>query len=182
MSASARRTLWALCIALLSPPLDAVVISHLPDCRSCSEVADIGESQAMEASLNAGLAAAAYAMGAHTTGFFEIDDSQLALEALGGTLIEQAGVVVPSGKHPFSALGDGDPAGIACQDCGDTDAVAQASASGVRIGFGIPFAAIVVMILIAAAVGLFYIVRYIRSLEAEESYLRERWGVRGRMD
>jgi hypothetical protein len=147
----------------------------------CGEVPGIAGSETLELTLEAGLAAAAHELGARTTGFFEIDDSRLPLQALGGTLIVEGGVVVPSDEHPSSAF-ERRVLAAACQDCGEAQPVAEASAGGVHAGFSFLLGAIVALTLMAVTVALVFFTRYLRSLEAEEAYLRERWGVRGRME
>ncbi len=175
--------LRALCLVLFAVPLEAVVVSNVPACSLCGTLPGAaGNEFTPDFNLEASLAGAVFTLGTPTTGFFEIDETRLALQALAGTLIVQAGVVVPAHEHPSSAMEGVVFAQPSCQDCGGAPSTADSSITGTHLGIGFPLVALLALAAVAFTVPLIYIVRSLRSLHAEEHYLKDRWGVRTRVE
>ncbi len=173
--------LWALGILSFATPAQAIVIHVVPTCVLCGSVPGIAGGEADSFSLEASLTGAVFALSTSGAGMVDIDDvaTSLPVRIFGGTLVEEAGVVVPSNRHASSALPGSIFENAACEDCAATATDVRSSA---RLGFGVPLLAILSALLIAIALPLFYLVRYLRSLDSEEAYLKQRWGVRSKME
>ncbi len=158
---------WGLCFAFMWAPLGAVEISSAVGMGS------------PEVTLEAGLDSSIFEADRSSNTFDRLEDRTVA-ELLGGTLILQGGVLVPSKERPVSAL-EGNEFGAAdCENCANVMPATE-NATGARRRFRLPLIGVSVLALAGICALLFFFISDLRAVATENVYVRQRWGVKARI-